>query len=87
MKITLKIYSGLQKYVKDYNSKNGLILEIDKGKTIKQLLIDTINHQKAIEAISMITLNDKIIAYQNYDQKLKDGDLIKVFPPISGGWF
>jgi len=85
MKITLKIYSGLQKYVKDYNSKNGLILEIDKGKTIKQLLIDTINHQKAIEAISMITLNDKIIAYQNYDQKLKDGDLIKVFPPISGG--
>ena len=85
MKITLKIYSGLQKYVKDYNSKNGLILEIDKGKTIKQLLIDTINHQKAIEAISMITLNDKIIAYQNYDQKLKDGDLIKVFPPIGGG--
>ncbi len=85
MKITLKIYSGLKRYVKDYNSKNGLILEIDKGKTIKQLIIDTINHQKAIEAISMITLNDKIIAYQNYNQKLKDGDLIKVFPPISGG--
>ena len=29
--------------------------------------------------------DDKIIAYQNYNQKLKDGDLIKVFPPISGG--
>jgi len=85
MKITLKIYSGLQKYVKDYNSKNGLILEIDKEKTIKQFLIDAINHQKAIEAISMITINDKIISYQNYDQKLKDGDLIKVFPPIGGG--
>ena len=85
MKITLKIYSGLKRYVKDYNSKNGLILEIDKGKNLKKLIIDTINHQKAIEDISMITLIDKIIAYQNYNQKLKDGDLIKVFPPISGG--
>ena len=85
MKVTLKIYSGLRNYVKNYDTEKGVTLEVGKGKTIKQILKENINHEKAIEAISMITLNDKIIPYKNYDQEARDGDLIKVFPPIGGG--
>ena len=86
MKVTLKIYSGLRNYVKNYDIEKGITLEVDKGKTIKQLLKENINHEKAIEAISMVTLNDRIVSYKDYNRKLKDGNLIKVFPPIGGGW-
>jgi len=85
MKVTLKIYSGLRNYVKNYDIEKGITLEVDKGKTLKQLLKENINHEKAIEAISMVTLNDRIIPYGNYDLKFKDGDIIKVFPPVGGG--
>jgi len=85
MQITLKIYSGLRQYVKNYHQKNGLILTMENGKTIRQLLLDHIEHERTIDAISMITLNDKIIPYQDYCRELHDGDVIKVYPPISGG--
>jgi len=85
MKVTLKIYSGLKNYVKNYDIEKGVTLEVDKGKTIMQILRGNINHKKAIEAISIVTLNDKIISYRDYDKEAKDGDLIKVFPPIGGG--
>ena len=85
MKITLKIYSGLRKYVKHYHFENGITLNVHKEKSIKQFLIENIDHRKAIDAISMVTVNDKLIPYSDYDQKLEDGDIVKVFPPISGG--
>lgn len=85
MKVTLKIYSGLKNYVKNYDIEKGVTLEVDKGKTIMQILRGNINHKKVIEAISIVTLNDKIISYRDYDKEAKDGDLIKVFPPIGGG--
>ena len=85
MKVTLKIYSGLRNYVKNYDIEKGVILETNKEITLKQLLKKNINHKKAIEAISMVTVNDKIIPYSSYDSKLKDEDIVKVFPPIGGG--
>jgi len=85
MNVTLKIYSGLKKYVKNYNKESGIILKIDEGVTVKQFLEKNIDHDRAIDAISMVTVNEKIVAYNNYNKKLKDGDLIKVFPPIGGG--
>lgn len=75
----------MKNYVKNYDIEKGVTLKVDERETIKQILKKNINHEKAIEAISIVTLNDKIIPYKDYDKKVKDGDLIKVFPPIGGG--
>jgi len=85
MKVILKIYFGLKYYVKNYDDEKGLVLEVERGKTIKQLFIENINHKNAIDAISLVTVNNSIVAHKDYNQELQNGDLIKVFPPIGGG--
>lgn len=59
--------------------------EISEPKTIKQFLQETIKHEKAMDAISMVIVNEKVVPFNQLDRKLQDGDVIKVYPPIGGG--
>ncbi|MBP8718097.1 MAG: MoaD/ThiS family protein [Candidatus Atribacteria bacterium] len=59
--------------------------EISEPKTIKQFLQETIKHEKAMDAISMVIVNEKVVPFNQLDRKLQDGDIIKIYPPIGGG--
>jgi sulfur carrier protein ThiS len=85
MKIKLIIYSNLKNYVENYKEDDGLVKEISEPKTIKQFLQETIKHEKAMDAISMAIVNEKVVPFNQLDRKLQDGDIIKVYPPIGGG--
>lgn len=69
----------------DYKEKEGLIKEIIGEKTIKDFLQETIKHEKALDAISMVLVNEKIVPFNQLDRQLQDGDIIKIYPPIGGG--
>ncbi len=85
MKIKLIIYSNLKNYVENYKEDDGLVKEISEPKTIKQFLQETIKHEKAMDAISMVIVNEKVVPFNQLDRKLQDGDIIKIYPPIGGG--
>ncbi len=85
MKVRLIIYSNLKDYVEGYNEKEGLNKEIEGEKTVKEFLQETIRHKKAMEAISMVLINEKFIPFNQLERKLQDGDVVKIFPPIGGG--
>jgi molybdopterin converting factor small subunit len=85
MKIKLIIYSNLKNYVENYKDDEGIVKDISEQKTIRQFLEETIKHEKAMDAISMIIVNEKVIPFSQLDRKLQDGDIIKVYPPIGGG--
>ena len=85
MKIRLLIYSNLKNYVDDYQDDVGLQIEINDQKTIKDFLLETIKHERALEAISMIIVNEKCLPFNQIERKLQDGDVIKVYPPMGGG--
>lgn len=85
MKIKLIIYSNLKDYVENYCKDDGVTRDISGGRTIRQFLQETINHERAMDAISMVIVNDKVIPFNQLDQQLQDGDTIKVYPPMGGG--
>lgn len=85
MKVKLIIYSNLKNYVDGYQNKTGILKDFDEAKTIREFLLDTIKHEKALEGISMIIINGKVIPFNQIDSYLKDGDIIKVYPPMGGG--
>lgn len=85
MKIKLIIYSNLKNYVENYKEDDGLVKEISEPKTIKQFIQETIKHEKAMDAISMVIVNEKVVPFNQLERKLQDGDVIKVYPPIGGG--
>jgi molybdopterin converting factor small subunit len=85
MKIKLMIYSNLKNYVEDYNDHDGVVKEVSGKKTIRQFLEEIIKHEQAMDAISMVIVNDKIVPFNQLDRELQDGDMIKVYPPMGGG--
>ena len=85
MKVKLIIYSNLKNYVKNYDNKEGIVLEIPSSKKIIDFLKENIEHDKAVDAISMVIVNNKAIPFNQLDSNLKDGDIVKVYPPMGGG--
>jgi sulfur carrier protein ThiS len=77
--ITLKLYGGLDKYIKDYNYKKGASLRFDSNETIIDILkkLGIPKHR-----ITLIKVGDRII---NLDYVVKNDDLIKIFSHIGGG--
>jgi molybdopterin converting factor small subunit len=81
MKIKLKLYYGLEKYIKNYDKENGMDIKLNSKENIKSL----INHfipKDAWGVASIIVLVNKKVT--NHEYLVKDGDIIEMFP-ISGG--
>ena len=85
MKVKLLIYSNLKDYVDGYQENEGLVKELFEPKTIKQFLEETIGHERALDAISMVIVNDKVVPFTQLDRLLQDGDTVTVYPPMGGG--
>lgn len=79
LNITLKLYGGLDKYIKNYDYAKGASLRLDSN----QIVIDIVKRTGMPKnRISLILANDKTVTL-NY--RLKNNDIIKIFPQIGGG--
>ncbi|HYA03424.1 MAG TPA: MoaD/ThiS family protein [Syntrophobacteria bacterium] len=79
MKIELRLFASLSRYLPDRQGGNLCAMEIPEGTTIKELL----------ERLAIPTEIRKIIivngVHAGESQFLAEGDRIGVFPPVAGG--
>ncbi|HNR65314.1 MAG TPA: MoaD/ThiS family protein [Atribacterota bacterium] len=85
MKVKLIVYSNLKNYIDGYQDSEGLLKEISKQMTIKDFLQENIKHKRAMDGISMVIVNEKVIPFHEIERNLQDGDVIKIYPPMGGG--
>ena len=81
MKATLKLYGFLKRHIKNYEQNNNQNLKIDSFKSIKQILKE---NNIPIKEVGFILKVNKTV---NIDYQVQNDDVIKIFPPIAGGWF
>lgn len=79
------IYSNLKNYVEGYQDNDGIIKEVSSQKSIKQFLEETIKHERAMDAISMVIVNNQVVPFGELNRNLQEGDVVKVYPPMGGG--
>ncbi|MFW6148797.1 MAG: MoaD/ThiS family protein [Atribacterota bacterium] len=85
MKIRLIIFSNLKNYVEGYKDKEGVLKVVSNRKTIRQFLEETISHERAIDVINTVIVNDQLVPFKELNRYLQDGDVIKIYPPMGGG--
>lgn len=79
MKIELRLFASLSRYLPERQTGNLCAMEIPEGTTIKELF-----QRLAIPAeIRKIIIVNGVHASDN--QTLAEGDRIGVFPPVAGG--
>lgn len=74
MKVTLKLFATLRDYGAKYEE-----LELKEGATLEEL----VDMKKIPKDMPMIKLVNAEFA--EFNQRLKDGDVVALFPPIAGG--
>ncbi|GAB4434907.1 MAG: hypothetical protein OHK0040_06000 [bacterium] len=74
MKVTLKLFATLRDYGAKYEE-----LELREGTTLEEL----VEMKKIPKDMPMIRLVNGEFA--EFNQRLKDGDIVALFPPIAGG--
>ena len=79
MKIEVRLYASLGRYLPEKNEGNSCTVEAEPGTTIRDLFL-----RLAIppEARKIIFLNG---IHARSDEVLKDGDRVGAFPPVAGG--
>lgn len=80
MNVSIKFYSGFEKYLQDKSNKL-LKLNLDSREDIA-LILNRFLPQEAIGFVGMVLVNKKIT---NFDYQLVEGDMVEVFPVIGGG--
>ena len=79
MKIYIKLYAGLAKYMQDKKSDDLWTIDIEANTTVCNL-IKKLN--LPAEKVKIIFLNNR---HANGDEILKDQDRLGIFPLIAGG--
>ena len=79
MKVELRLFASLTRYLPDGGGGNSRIIDIDGGLKITEMLDQL---QVPEDRRAVILLNG---IHANGDEPLKEGDRIGVFPPIAGG--
>jgi len=80
LKVSIKFYSGFEKYLKN-RSNQDMSLDVQPGEDIK-LIIHRFLPKDIVGFVGVVLVNKKIT---NLDYKVKDGDMIEVFPVVGGG--
>ncbi len=79
MRIELKLYASLARYMPEQNAGLPLSTEVAEGSTIRSLLEGL---QVPMDTVKLIFLNG---VHADGCEVLKEGDQVGVFPPIAGG--
>ena len=78
MEIHLQLYSILREKLPS-DAKGRAVLQLDKGATVADLLNELSIKRKVVISVNGVQVLDK--AHQ-----LRDGDAVKIFSTISGGY-
>jgi MoaD family protein len=81
MRITVTFYS----YFRDLTGAAEATETLDEGSTISDLLKQLFTRFPKLEAMQNSTLIAVGLEYQKRDYKLREGDLVSLFPPVQGG--
>jgi molybdopterin synthase sulfur carrier subunit len=79
MKVQLILYASLAHLMPAESVDSGGALDVSAGSTVRDL-IDRL--EIPVESAKVIFLNGR---HAKYDQVLRDGDRVAVFPPVAGG--
>ncbi len=79
MKIELRLYASLSRYLPEEKKDNSCIVEVEPGTNIRELLLRL---HIPPESRKIIFLNG---IHAQGDEVLKDGDRVGAFPPVAGG--
>ena len=79
MRIELRLYASLGRYLPEEREGNSCVLEIQPGTTIRDLFLQL---QVPPEAPKIIFLNG---IHAQGDEVLEEGDRVGAFPPVAGG--
>ncbi|MBW1973208.1 MAG: MoaD/ThiS family protein [Deltaproteobacteria bacterium] len=79
MEITVKLFATLRKYLPEGSDRFSCHLQLDSDVKV----LDVIKKLGIPEDMPKIILINGIHA--KIDQKLKNGDLVAIFPPVAGG--
>jgi molybdopterin converting factor small subunit len=81
MKVEVRLFAGLQKYLPENSSKNSCRMETNQGDTVKDVLEKLNVPSKKLRGL-MILANG---THSNLDHVLSEGDVLSVFPVVAGG--
>ena len=80
MKITIKFYSGFEKYLQ--NSSNKVLELFLESKEDIFSILNRFLPEDAIDFVGIILVNRKIV---NFCYQVREGDKVEIFPIIGGG--
>lgn len=79
MKIRLKLYATLRKYLPNSKLGEEITIELSPSSTVEDV-IEKLGMDEEQAKIILVNGNHKDLGY-----KLKDNDLLVIFPPVGGG--
>ena len=83
MKITLKLFAGLSEYLPDGAYRNSVEVVLDSQPSISQVIEQ---FKVPAEEAHLVLVNGVYCAPPDRDQnKLKEGDILAIWPPVAGG--
>lgn len=81
MRILVKFFASHR----DAVGKEKIILDLEQGASIAQLLEILLEKYPALKKLKDYTLISLNQNYSDLNQRLKEGDEVALFPPVSGG--
>ena len=83
MKITFKLYAGLQDYLPANARDNAVEIDLPDSTTVKDV---TEKFQLPPKLLQIVLVNGVFLTpEQRTSQALKDGDVLAIWPPVAGG--
>ncbi len=83
MKITFKLYAGLQDYLPANARDNAVEIDLPDSTTVKDV---TEKFQLPPKLLQIVLVNGVFLTpEQRTSQALKEGDVLAIWPPVAGG--
>jgi sulfur-carrier protein len=83
VKVTLKLYAALGKYLPDHAVRGEVEIDVESGNTLEGILVA---HAVPLEHCHLVLVNGHYVApSERVDKVLEDGDALAVWPPVAGG--
>lgn len=79
MKVEVRAFSGLEKFLPDMRFGEPVEVEIEKGYTLKDLLTKL---KIPLDEVFAVLVNGR---HRDWDYTLQEGDRVSMFPPVGGG--